>query len=563
MKTQIACALVGWVTAIVMSSSEPARAETWTQKADMPTARMIVRTSVVDGKIYAISALQGSGRLKKVEAYDPATDTWAAKADLPRARTFVGVGVVDEKIYVIGGSTSWGGAQRATVEAYDPATDTWTRKADMPTARDVSACVVNGRIYAIGGYRNGVEVSTVEEYDPATDTWTKKTDMPTARDIVSLSAVNGKIYAIGGQTESRFPAFSTVEVYDPVTDTWTSRGDMPVPRTGFGTSVVAGKIYCFGGRAARGGAPLSTVFEYDPATDTWTARGNIPILNAGMAASTVGRRIYLIGGSSANYPFSAVLSTVYEFIPSPEFDFNNDGIVDAQDMSMMVDHWHTDASRYDRAPAPAGDGIVDVQDLIALSEHLFEDDRILAHWMLDETEGDVAYDSGATHDAVVIGNAFWQPEGGQVGGALQLDGIDDTINTPFILDPADAVFSVFAWVRGGGPGQVILSQVDGENWLMLDAQGSLKTTLKGSRRDPDLGSTVAITDDAWHRVGFTWDGVNRVLYVDDSEVARDTQTGLQGSQGDLYIGAESNLEPGTFWSGLIDDVLVYDRAVAP
>ncbi len=210
-----------------------------------------------------------------------------------------------------------------------------------------------------------------------------------------------------------------------------------------------------------------------------------------------------------------------------------------------------------------GDGIVDVQDLVALSEHLFEDYRIIAHWMLDETEGDVAYDSAATHDAMLMGDAFWQPEGGQGGGALQLDGAGDYVQTPNVLNPADGAFSVFAWVQGGAPGQVILSQVDGENWLMLDAQGSLKTTLKGSRRDPDLASTAAITDDAWHRVGFTMDGKNRILYLDDSEVARDSQTGLQGSEGDLFIGAGTSLDPGTFWSGMIDDVRIYDRAVTP
>ncbi len=61
-------------------------------------------------------------------------------------------------------------------------------------------------------------------------------------------------------------------------------------------------------------------------------------------------------------------------------------------MSILVDHWHTYASRYDLAPAPGGDGTVDVLDLIALSEHLCEDYRLIAHWMLDETEGMFAYD---------------------------------------------------------------------------------------------------------------------------------------------------------------------------
>ena len=98
---------------------------------------------------------------------------------------------------------------------------------------------------------------------------------------------------------------------------------------------------------------------------------------------------------------------------------------------------------------------------------------------------------------------------------------------------------------------------------MLDAQGYLKTTLKGSRRDFDLTSEAVITDGTWHRVGLTWDGTHRVLYVDDSEVARDTQAGLQGSRGDLKIGAGNHLGPDTFWSGLIDDVRIYDRVVKP
>ena len=57
--------------------------------------------------------------------------------------------------------------------------------------------------------------------------------------------------------------------------------------------------------------------------------------------------------------------------------------------------------------------------------------------------------------------------------------------------------------------------------------------------------------------------MNRVLYVDDSEVARHTQAGLQGSGRDLKIGAGNNLDPDTFWSGMNDDVRILDRVVVP
>jgi hypothetical protein len=63
----------------------------------------------------------------------------------------------------------------------------------------------------------------------------------------------------------------------------------------------------------------------------------------------------------------------YEVPIVPIVDLNSDGIVDAADMCIMVDHWGTDEPLCDIGPMPWGDGIVDVQDLIVLAEHLFEE----------------------------------------------------------------------------------------------------------------------------------------------------------------------------------------------
>ncbi len=62
---------------------------------------------------------------------------------------------------------------------------------------------------------------------------------------------------------------------------------------------------------------------------------------------------------------------------------------------------------------------------------------------------------------------------------------------------------------------------------------------------------------------FVWDGSHRTLYVDDVVVAEDTQTNLAGSDNGLYIGTGKAIEAGTYWSGLIDDVRIYNRAVSP
>ena len=60
-----------------------------------------------------------------------------------------------------------------------------------------------------------------------------------------------------------------------------------------------------------------------------------------------------------------------------------------------------------------------------------------------------------------------------------------------------------------------------------------------------------------------WDGSHRTLYVEDVAVAEDTQTNLAGSENGLYIGTDKAMELGSFWSGLIDDIRIYNRALIP
>ena len=259
----------------------------------------------------------------------------------------------------------------------------------------------------------------------------------------------------------------------------------------------------------------------------------------------------------------------------PIVDFNGDGQVDGKDLLIMTDHWELGDPACDIAPLPMTDGFVDLQDLRVLARYIgrdVNDPTLLAHWALDETEGNLAYENRAQLDAVAIGEPQWQPEAGHISGALKFDGMDDFLDAPFVLDPAKDVFSVFAWVKGGMPGQVILSQAQGANWLMIDPEaGTLRTNLSDPVEEGRWGpigglplvSPAVITDDQWHRVGLVKDGYERILYVDDVEVARDTIAGIEGSTGRMFIGTGKYLESGTFWSGVIDDVRIYKRVVVP
>ncbi len=252
-------------------------------------------------------------------------------------------------------------------------------------------------------------------------------------------------------------------------------------------------------------------------------------------------------------------------------DFNNDGRVDLKDFSRLARHWMQDEPSVDISPAPDGDGIVDYKDMAGLAEYWLTYPGLLAHWKLDETEGSIAPDSAGHVNGTLHGNPQWQPTGGKIKGALQFDGVDDYVSTKYALNPNGGQFSVFVWIKGGRAGQVIISQARlagaGMNWLCTDStEGELMTSLMApGRSSVPLISQAVITDGTWHHIGLVWDESYRILYVDDVEVAKDTTPlpGLEDATGGLYFGAGSFLKAGTFWSGLIDDIHIYQSAVNP
>jgi hypothetical protein len=79
-----------------------------------------------------------------------------------------------------------------------------------------------------------------------------------------------------------------------------------------------------------------------------------------------------------------------------------------------------------------------------------------------------------------------------------------------------------------------------------------------------LESEFIITDGQWHHIGLVYDlvGLHRHLYVDGIEVAKDADSvGGVDSDGGLYIGVGNDLNATTFFSGLIDDVRIYNVAL--
>jgi hypothetical protein len=208
-------------------------------------------------------------------------------------------------------------------------------------------------------------------------------------------------------------------------------------------------------------------------------------------------------------------------------------------------------------------------DPICIYPEIVEDlsETLVAHWRLDETEGDIAYDSAGNNDATVHG-AVWTE--GKIDGALQFDGFDDFID----CGDSDQL----------GPEQMTLSM-----WLKPEHMGGMRYIVARSKKDSDdidyaikrnlagevefsvgqLDSDpVSVQSQAnmplgeWSRVAVCLDGSQASVYINgqrDSSANYAERVAREGCW--LVI---SSLRANTrFYNGLIDDVRIYNRAITP
>ena len=305
----------------------------WTRKANIPTPRCWASSCELDGKIYVIGGISTAGwnapSIGTMDVYDPATDTWdTTKKPMPTNRSEFCACVVDGKIYAIGGVPSYEKMPLGTVEVYDPLTNSWdVSKTPMPTPRTSQACgVIDNKIYIAGGtaFSSLKASNKLEIYDPATDTWSSGANMPIARYHPSSAVLNDTLYIIGGlNLQPPYAGYRTVQKYNPTTDSWSLGIQLHEGRVGHTTSVVEGKIYTIGGQSAR--VPADSVEQYNPILNSWTFIDSIPGAMFLPTASVFGSEIYLFGGSnSMSNPTPT--ATVYSYKPpnptSVEIDEN-------------------------------------------------------------------------------------------------------------------------------------------------------------------------------------------------------------------------------------------------
>lgn len=283
----------------------------WTDRAPMPTPRMLMGSANLGGLIYAIGGTEDYGTASAaVQAYNPQTNSWVTLAPMLTARISPTVFAAAGKIYAIGGAGT-GTDSLSTVEAYDPTANTWASLPNAPvnTYGMAAARASDGETYLFGGYPGCCfnYLANTYRFDPSTNSFVPRASMPLGtQGALAIGAADGKIYLFGGNGS---PAVNgrKVFVYEPAANTWTTRQDMPLGvsyASGFQRS--DGHIYIFNASDANGS---SVTMVYHPQDDTWTVDPSTPrhaILQ--IATRAENGNFYLFGGGDLDtaWPYEKI-----------------------------------------------------------------------------------------------------------------------------------------------------------------------------------------------------------------------------------------------------------------
>jgi serine/threonine protein kinase len=193
--------------------------------------------------------------------------------------------------------------------------------------------------------------------------------------------------------------------------------------------------------------------------------------------------------------------------------------------------------------------------------------RLLAHWTLDESVGSTVHDSIGSHHGISVGDPVWMPDGGQIGGALEFDGVDDLVNVNLAGVNDLQRFTIALWASlhslPEGRIQQLVTIADKKIVLSIDEvqPGGRQlhcyvTKADGTRGEIRVNNAVEVG--VFHHLALTYDGTIMRLYRDGQLLSSSYEAAAlaAGSHDRVdFSGREA-------FHGLLDDVRIYDETLS-
>lgn len=198
----------------------------------------------------------------------------------------------------------------------------------------------------------------------------------------------------------------------------------------------------------------------------------------------------------------------------------------------------------------------------------------IAWWKFDEMTGATACDSSGHGNTGVVHGASRVP--GRYAQALSLDGLDDWVEVPNSESLRGIRhLTVEAWVMLKGFPPAALHEWTGIIAYGTKARGmwELFVTHEGgvhfmlnwqTATETRITTRPVLKIDEWHHVIATYDGVTARVFVDGALEGQAACPELVYPDGEPYLAIGLDFPGGDeFLDGVIDEVLVYDTALAP
>ncbi|XP_075688180.1 actin-binding protein IPP [Rhinoderma darwinii] len=275
--------------------------------------------------LYAIGGytrLQGgrwsdSRALSCVERFDTFSQYWSTVSSLHQARSGMSAAILEGKIYVVGGEKD--SMIFDCVECYDPVSKQWTAVPSMNQPRcGLGVCSCHGAIYAMGGWVGAEIGNGIERYSPEENTWQIVGRMSVPRYNFACCERQGLIYVVGGISHEGIELFSA-EVFDPIAKRWTLLPPMGTRRAYLGVASLNDCLYAVGGWNERQDA-LNTVEKFSFEEEQWAEVAPMRIPRAGVSVISVNGLLYAAGGRATVQNFSAPVTSDSVEVYNPHTD---------------------------------------------------------------------------------------------------------------------------------------------------------------------------------------------------------------------------------------------------